>query len=56
LAAIIVIVGAAVGVSSSKKGAEPSEVVVTVDVEGDVPKVLEEDEDNSEEDVSLSPS
>ena len=63
LAAIIVIVGAAVGVSSSKKGAEPSEVVVTVDVEGDVPKVLEEEaEDKSEgttpapvpDDVSLS--
>ena len=46
LAAIIVIVGAAVGVSSSKKGAEPSEVVVTVDVEGDVPKVLEEEEED----------
>ena len=46
LAAIIVIVGAAVGVSSSKKGAEPSEVVVTVDVKGDVPKVLEEEEED----------
>ena len=66
LAAIIVIVGAAVGVSSSKKGAEPSEVVVTVDAGGDVPEVLEveEEEDKSEgttpasvpDDVSLSSS
>ena len=55
LAATIVIVGAAVGVSSSKKGAEPSEVVVTVDVEGDVPKVLEEEEEDKSEGTTPAP-